>query len=575
MNTRPIVLACTGLLVLSGCSSGDRAPAAPAAPAASTAPAAAASAQAEPRPQLFDGIGPHSRKVATLSPEGQRYFDQGLAFAFAFNHDEARRAFLAVTEIDPESPMGFWGLAYCQGAHINNPIVPPERERSAWTAAQRALALSERASPADRALIAAVSRRYADPPATDRAPLDKAYAEAMREAWSSYPDDADVGALCAEALMDLHPWDLWTADGQPKDGTLEIVAMLDDVLRLDPQHPGALHLDIHAVEASSDPGRALAAADRLRPLMPVSGHMLHMPSHIDVLLGHWDEAIACNQRSLAADAAYCAVRPEQDFHHVYMAHNRQMLAFAAMMDGRQALALEAADGIAPGVPDEYARRQTAFIEPYLLIPYDTYVRFGLWDRILAEPPPPDYLLIKTALWHFARGVALAATGRVPEAEAEAARLREATERIPADRFMAINPAHNVLAIAERVLDGEIAYRKGDIDTAVATLREAAQLEDGLVYMEPPEWVLPVRHTLGAILLTSGRVDEAEAVYRDDLAQWPDNGWSLYGLSECLKSRGPPAEIAARQATEQFERAWADADVTIGASCLCVAKPTAR
>jgi hypothetical protein len=193
MNTLPIVLACTGLLVVSGCSSGDRAPAAP---AASTAPAAAASAQAEPRPQLFDGIGPHSRKVATLSPEGQRYFDQGLAFAFAFNHDEARRAFLAVTEIDPESPMGFWGLAYCQGAHINNPIVPPERERSAWTAAQRALALSERASPADRALIAAVSRRYADPPATDRAPLDKAYAEAMREAWSSYPT-MPTSARCA------------------------------------------------------------------------------------------------------------------------------------------------------------------------------------------------------------------------------------------------------------------------------------------------------------------------------------------------------------------------------------------
>jgi tetratricopeptide (TPR) repeat protein len=537
--------------------------------------ARAPTAAPEARPQLFDGIGPHSRPVATLSPQGQRYFDQGLAFAFAFNHDEARRAFIAVTELCPESPMGYWGLAYCLGPHINNPLVPPERERSAWEAARRAVALQASASPADRALIAAVARRYTDSASPDRAALDRAYAEGMRAAWAAHPDDADVGALCAEALMDLHPWDLWTVDGQPKEGALEIVALLDSVLRLDPQHPCALHLYIHAVEASNDPGRALAAADRLRPLMPVSGHMLHMPSHIDVLLGHWDEAIACNQRSLAADAAYCAVRPEQDFHHVYMAHNRQMLAFAAMMDGRQALALEAADGVVPGVPEDYARRQTAFIEPYLLIPYETYVRFGLWDRILSEPPPPDYLLIKTALWHFMRGAAFAAQGQVAEAETEAARLHEAAAKVPGDRMVSVNPAHKILEIAQHVLGGEISYRKGDVDAAVAALRQAVAIEDQLVYMEPPEWILPVRHTLGAILLASGRVDEAETAYRDDLAQWPDNGWSLYGLSECLKSRGESARPEAQQAAQRFERAWADADVTIGASCLCVRPPTAR
>jgi tetratricopeptide (TPR) repeat protein len=516
----------------------------------------------------FDGIGPHTRPIATTVPGAQRAFDQGLAFAYSFNHDEAIRSFTEVTRLDPQSPMGFWGLALSCGPHINNPVVPPERERAGWEAAQRALALQDRADPTERALIAAVARRFSDSPASDRAALDRAYAEGMRAAWAAHPDDADVGALCAEALMDLHPWDLWTVDGAPKEGAAEIVALLEQVLALDPNHPAALHFYIHAVEASSDPGRALAAADRLRALVPVAGHMLHMPSHIDVLLGHWDEAIAANQRALAADAAYRVVRPQQEFHHVYMAHNQQMLSFAAMMSGRSALAIEASRQVAEGVPDEYARRQTLAIEPFFPVRYDALVRFGRWDEILAEPAPPDYQLYTTAMWRFARGVALAAKGDVARARAEQAAFAEAASRLPPERMVAVNPASRVLGIAGHELAGEVAYRAGDIDGAVAELREALALEDQLVYMEPPEWCLPVRHTLGAILLDAGRVAEAEAVYRADLAQWPNNGWSLHGLAECLRQRGDAPDEAA-QAEAHFRAAWARSDVAIGSSCLCV------
>ena len=543
-------------------------------PAASGAAGAAASAKAASAPHRFDGIGPHHRAITTSAPEGQRWFDQGLAFTFAFNHDEAVRSFQALEALDPQCPMAPWGQALALGTHINNPILPPEREQQAYDAARRALALADRANPTERALIEALQHRYASPPAAERAPLDKAYSDAMAAVWAAHPDDPDVGTLYAESLMDLQPWDLWTETGAPKGNTVQILEILEAVQRLEPDHPGALHLYIHAVEAGPDPGRALAAADRLRPLMPASGHMLHMPSHIDVLLGRWAEAIDCNRRSIESDTAYRKIRPEQDFHHVYMAHNRQMLAFAAMMDGRSELAIETAADIPPNVPDSYARTSTAFIEPYLLIPYDTLVRFGRWDEVLAQPQPPDYLLIKTAMWRFARGCAFAAKGQVAEAQAEAERFQLAAAAVPEDRFMAINPARNVLAIAGHVLTAEIAYRQGDLDQAIGELREAIVIEDQLIYMEPPEWTQPVRHSLGAILLQAGRPAEAEAVYRADLAQWPGNGWSLYGLAESIKARGgSPEELA--QAEGRYKDAWADADIHIGASCLCVAQPTPR
>ncbi|MGQ0553252.1 MAG: tetratricopeptide repeat protein [Planctomycetota bacterium] len=553
----------------------------------STATAAAA-AEAAVR---FEGLGGYGRPITTSSADAQTWFDQGLVFAWSFNHDEAIRSFYAAAEADPDAAMPWWGIALANGPHINNPLVPETREWLAVAAVQRAreliLARSRRpetqsAAQAARAqleaeLVEALATRYASPPTPDRAARDQAYAEAMRRVWTAHPDDADIGALCAEALMDLHPWDLWANDGTPREWTGEILAVLDQVLRLEPEHPGGLHLLIHAVEAGPEPERALAAADRLRHLVPVSGHMLHMPSHIDVLLGRWQEAIDSNLRAIDADARYRAVRPRQEFHHVYMAHNLQMLAFAGMMDGRSALALDAARRIARGVPDDYARRETVAIEPFFSILYDTLVRFGRWDEMLAEPAPPEHLMLTTASWRFARGVSLAAKGQVAEAEAEAARFREAAAKLPPERYVSVNPAQRVLAIAGRVLDGEIAYRRGETDAAVAALHEAVAIEDQLVYMEPPEWALPVRHALGAILLEAGRLDEAEAVYRADLEQWPGNGWSLHGLASCLERKagkdgaaetGPAAEAAAA-ARERFRAAWADADVSIGSSCLCV------
>jgi len=514
----------------------------------------------------FEGTAPHTRPIGSKAPGAQRAFDQGLSFLWSFNHDEAISSFTEVTELDPQSPMGYWGIAVAMGPHINNPALPPEREHAAWQAAQKAVALQERANAADRALIAAVAKRYSNPPG-DRAASDRAYAEAMRAAWTAHPNDADVGALCAEALMDLHPWDLWTSTGKPKEGAVEVVALLDDVLALDAQHPGALHLYIHAVEASDDPGRALPVADRLRNLVPVSGHMCHMPSHIDVLLGHWDEAIAANQKAIVADKAYTAARPHQEFHHMYMAHNQAMLAFAAMMDGRSELAISTAREILP-VAGGYAHEVTPAIEPSFVILYDTLIRFGRWEEMLAEPEPPDDMVVALPLWHHARGVALAALGRVDDAEDELEDFRDAAADVPPERALAINPAHRVFAIADHMLAGEIAWAKDDVAGAVSELQQAIALEDQLAYMEPPEWALPVRHALGAILLSAGRAEEAEAVYRADLQNWPDNGWSLHGLADCLEAKGDTAGAA--EARARFDKAWAQADVQIGSSCMCVA-----
>jgi tetratricopeptide (TPR) repeat protein len=514
----------------------------------------------------FDGTAPHTRPIGSVAPGAQRAFDQGLSFLWSFNHDEAISSFTEVTVLDPQCPMGYWGIAVALGPHINNPALPPEKEHAAWQAAQKAVALQDRANAADRALIAAVAKRYGNPPG-DRSVCDHKYAEAMRAALAANPNDADIGALCAEALMDLHPWDLWTPAGEPKEGTLEIVALLDGVLRLDPQHPGALHLYIHAVEASKDPGRALAVADRLRDLVPVSGHMCHMPSHIDVLLGHWDEAILSNEKAIAADKAYTAARPHQEFHHMYMAHNQAMLAFAAMMDGRSAQAIATARQILP-VAASYAHEVTPAIEPSFVILYDTLIRFGRWDEMLAEPEPPDDMVVALVLWHHARGVALAALGRVDDAQDELEAFRDAAADVPPDRALAINNAHVVFDIADRMLAGEIAWARHDVDGAVSELQQAIALEDQLAYMEPPEWALPVRHALGAILLSAGRADEAEAVYRADLVQWPENGWSLHGLADCLERQGKTAEAA--DARARFDKAWGQADIQIGSSCLCVA-----
>jgi tetratricopeptide (TPR) repeat protein len=551
MNQSRRSLAFFALVVVSGCqASGTR------------------SGERESRAQLFAGLGNHHREITTSSKRAQRYFDQGLTWAYAFNHDEAIRSFTECARLDPDCAMCWWGVALCNGPHINNPAMTAVRSKAAWEALQKAISLRNSASEIERAMIDALAKRYADPSPADRKPLDTAYADAMREVWLAHGTEADIGVLFAEAAMDLRPWDLWTKDGKPQPGTDEINAVLNAVLALDPYHPGAVHLYIHSNEASPTPGKALVAADRLRRLVPASGHLVHMPSHIDVLTGQWAQASKQNVLAIEADRKYRALSPQQDFYRVYMAHNHHMLAFASMMEGRGDACIRATREMVAGIPEDYARLQPALVDPVAAAPYEALMRFGRWDEILAEPVPPDYLPITTALWRFCRGVAFAAKGQVAEANAERSAFREAAAQVPASAMMSINPAKNILAIAEHMLNGEIAYRQGRIDEAVTELNKAIVVEDQLQYMEPPEWIQPVRHTLGAILFDAGRYEDAEKVYRADLAKWPDNGWSLYGLAQCLRAKGELTE--ADQVERRFNKIWSRADTKIGSSCLCVA-----
>ena len=519
--------------------------------------------------RLYEGMGGHGHKVTTSSARAQQYFDQGLVWTFAFNHDEAIRSYEEAARLDPDCAMAWWGIALCNGPHINNPIVTPKRSEAAWAALQRAVALKDKATPTEQALIDALSKRYADPAPADRRPLDEAYASAMHDVWLANRNDSDVGTLYAESLMDLRPWDLWQEDGQPQPGTAGIIAVLEEVMRLDENHPGANHLYIHTIEASPEPGRASVSADRLRNLVPGSGHLVHMPSHIDVLTGRWEQASKQNELAIEVDRDYRIKSPDQGFYRLYMVHNHHMLAFASMMEGRRETAIRAAHDVVNSVPADYLKRESALMDPYMGAIYDALKRFGLWDEILSEPAPPKYLKITTAMWRFSRALALAAKGEIVKAEQEKKLFLDAVSRIPDDAIFAINNARHVLKIAEHMLDGEIALARRDVNLSVYELRKAIVLEDDLMYMEPPEWVQPVRHTLGAVLLSAGRSEEAEIVYLKDLKKWPNNGWSLYGLSRCYRMRNDTKKAEEFEAL--FAKAWSRADTEIASSCKCVPK----
>jgi len=467
--------------------------------------------------------------------------------------------------------MAWWGIAIANGPHINNVAVPPERAKAAWTALTTARETAAQASAIEQALIAAVARRYADPQPEDRKPLDEAYAAAMRDVYRQYPSDADVGALFAEAMMDLRPWDLWMTDGKPQPGTEEIVATLESVLAKSPNHPLALHLYIHAVEASPQPEKADAPADRLRDLQPGLGHLVHMPSHLDVRQGRWSQSITANQKAIAADRRYREQSPEQGFYNVYMAHNHHMLAYSAMMCGQSKLAIDAINEMARGIPPKWIQENAAVADGFTAMPLEVLVRFGRWNDVLAAPEPPDYLPIARALRHCARGIAHAAQGNVLEAKKDQAAFLAACKNVPEGAGVGNNTAENLLAIATHLLAGEILYREGQaepalIEKAIAELRQASAIEDTLRYSEPPDWIHPVRHSLGATLLKERRSAEAEQVYRDDLARQPNNGWSLYGLAQSLHQQNKHDEAAKIDA--RFAEVWKSADIRITSSCYC-------
>jgi hypothetical protein len=509
----------------------------------------------------LQNLGTHTFKVTTKSKQAQLFVNQGLNLAYGFNHAEAGRAFREAARLDPNCAMAYWGQALVLGPNINAPMTP-EDEPKAHEAAQRAVALKGKASAREQAYIQAVAQRYSGDP-KDRAARDRAYADAMRDVVKRYPDDLDAATLYAEALMDLRPWNYWHRDGSPYAETPEIIGNLEKVLARNPNHPGANHLYIHAVEANT-PEKAEAAADRLLKLMPGAGHMVHMPSHIYQRVGRYADAAASNQAAVTADEDYITqCRAQGLYPMAYYPHNIHFLWFAASADGRSALAIESARKTASKVSDDLLA-QLPLLGSFRIVPWYALTRFGKWDEMLKEPAPADKFLYLKGVWHYARGLAFVGKDQLDDADKELAELR----RIAADKSLEYamfspNTAANILSIAPEVLGGEIAARRKDWDKAVAHLDRAVRLEESLVYTEPSEWHYPPRLALGAVLLSAGRAKEAEAIYWEELRHNRDSGWALYGLAEAQRAQGRADDAAATQT--RFEKAWARADVKLGSS----------
>lgn len=520
-------------------------------------------------PQEFEGMGTHARTVTTDSSEARAWFNQGLAWLYSFNHDEAVRAFTRATELDPGCAMAWWGISYAQGPNYNDPMMSAARNEAAWTALRRALAEIDDETPAERALIEALSHRYANPAPEDRTDLNIAFADAMATVWEQFPNDSDIGTLYAESMMVQHPWKLYTCDMEPaREQTNTIVATLERVLKLDPYHPGANHLYIHAVEPSADKDRAIVAANRLSDLVPGSGHMLHMPSHIYVQTGMWERSIEQNARAMERDDDYRVLAPEQGIQHMYMTHNSHMLAFSAMMIGREKEALHAAQQQWADLSEEELRFGAPFIDTWMCSKYDVLKRFGRWDQLLAEPAPPDYLPVTNAVWHAHRAIAYAAKKDFDNARREHRAFRKAKTEVPQGPIPDIyETTMDFLAVSDLFIEGEIALQQQRWDEAASLLERAAKIEDELGYGEPPLWLQPVRHTLGAVYMKAGKYAQAERVYREDLVKWRANGWSLYGLARALEEQGRLDE--ARTVRDEYQRVWAQADEPTTTSCKCL------
>ncbi|MHC5114174.1 MAG: tetratricopeptide repeat protein [Planctomycetota bacterium] len=510
-------------------------------------------------------LGGFHRQVATDAPEAQRWFDRGFTLCYGFNHEEAIRCFERALEADPACAMAHWGIAYALGPNINNMEMMPETTQRA-VAAARAAAEHVGDDPVEQGLVDAIRRRYRLPAPADRAGLDVAYANAMRELYRAHGADADVAALFAESLMILRPWNHWSKDGVPAVETPEIVATLESGLDAAPDHPGLCHFYIHVMEASPQPERALPYADNLRNRVPGSGHLVHMPSHIDVLLGHYDDAVVANQKAVRVDHQFVKREGRHNFYTFYRIHNYHFIVYAAMFDGRSALALRTSRELVEEIPEDMLREMPDFLDAFVPTPLHVLVRFGRWEDILDEPEPPAGLPVTRSIYHYARGLAYAATGRVEQAVAEHRAFAAARASVPETSILFNNTSRDILGVADQMLAGEIAYRRGDYDLAFAHLDEAVDRDDALNYDEPWGWMQPARHALGALLLERNLVAEAEVVYRADLERHPDNPWALHGLAECLRRQGQAEEALACRA--RFDRAAARTDVKIRASCYC-------
>lgn len=512
-------------------------------------------------PKLHN-LGMHTFPVSTQNPLAQQYINQGLNLAYAFNHAEARRAFREAARLDPGLAMAYWGQAIVLGPNINA-MMEPNEEPQALELVQQAKSLMMNASPREQALINALETRYSGK-AEHRTTNDKAYAQAMREVHQRFPDDPDIAMLYVESMMDLRPWGYWMLDGTPYEGTAEIVALTEEVLRRHPTHPGALHMYIHLIEPTSIPERAEQAADTLLKLMPAAGHMIHMASHIYQRVGRYADSMKSNQLAIAADENYITQCHAQGLYPmVYYPHNIHFLWFAATMDGQSKIAIKSAREAASKIDDEVLKA-LPLTAIFRVTPYWALARFGHWKEILAEPAPPLTSPFLTGSWHYVRGLAFVATQQLQQAEQELSALRKIMKDPSLNHpLLSKNTSSTVLNAAPEVLSGEIAAARGQFDQAIAHLEKAVRLEDSLIYTEPSEFHLPPRLALGAILLESGQPAEAETVYWEDLRRNRNNGWALYGLMQALRAQQKDDQAALIEA--RFKKAWARADISLNSS----------
>jgi len=529
----------------------------------------AVSGQVAPRLQ---NLGNHEFPVTTDSARAQLFVNQGMMLAYGFNHAEATRSFQEAARLDPGCAMAYWGMALVLGPNINLPM-HPEAEPQAYALIHKALALKKNASAKEQAYIDALATRYSGEQNPDRTALDRAYAEAMRKLYERYPDDLDAATLYAESLMDLRPWNYWTRDMQPYPETRQIHRVLESVIASNPNHPGAIHLYIHATELGR-PELAEAGAERLRNLAPGAGHLVHMPSHIFRRIGRYAEASKSNEDAIAADEDYIVqCRAQGVYPLAYYPHNIHFLWDSATMEGRSHTAIAAARKAASSIP-KGAWREVPLLHQFLVAPLFAYTRFGKWDLILSEARPPEDSPFWTGVWHYARGLAFTATGKLDSARNELNSLKSIDAQKSMDGFRVTfsrNGAKAILDIAVEVLAGELAAKQGHYDQAVAHLHRGVLLEDNLIYNEPPDWHVPVRQSLGAVLLEAGRAAEAEAIYWQDLRLNCENGWALFGLMQSLQAQGKIEAATAVKA--RFDQAWKQSDVSLTASRFMGEEPT--
>jgi tetratricopeptide (TPR) repeat protein len=539
-------------------------------------------------------LGPYTRKITAAVPEAQLWFDRGLNWLYGFNHAEAIACFKKALEHDPDCAMAYWGISYAAGPNYNLPwyLYDPAGKAAAlataYDALQGALARIERASPVEQALIRALPARYPQREAVeDQAPWDAAYADAMRSVFHAYRDDLEVREVFVEAIMNLTPWKMWdlkTGGVAEGAGTLEAMEVLDSAFRDFPRawdHPGLLHLYVHLMEMSPFPQRALRAGDRLRDLVPDAGHLIHMPTHIDVLCGHYRDVLVYNHKAIVADRKFLAREGALNVYALYRTHNHHFAIYGAMFLGQYGPAMAAAQELIDTTPAALLRIPSPpmadFVEGYLPMKQHVLIRFGKWREIIAQDLPADRTLYcsTTAMMLYAQTVAHSALGHIAEAEKTRAAFMEAKPRVPESRRVHNNTVRDLLEIAQAMLDGELEYRRGNHEVAFTHLRRSVELDDALPYDEPWGWMQPTRHALGALLLEQGRVAEAEAVYRSDLGldgklsracQHLDNLWSLHGLHECLTRRGEAVEAALIK--QRLELALARSEVPVKASCFC-------